>query len=294
MDLRSLRFGVEIETVRRSRSEVAQAISTVVGGGVVGSGARDRYDTQKVLDARGREWMVVRDSSLPDGGAEVVSPVLAYDDIPELQRVVRALRAIGARSSSACGIHIHVDAGAFDGRTLANLAKITFKQEELIIRALGVDAARLARYAQKTRREFITGIEQRKPRTRDEINQIWYGYRNTTPQHYDCTRYHGVNFHSVWYRGTVEFRWFNGTLHAGRVKGYIQFCLALAAKALNAKSAQSKQRTANGRSDRYDFRVFLLGLGLIGDEFKTARKHLMARLEGSAAWKNGRPANEAA
>jgi hypothetical protein len=34
--------------------------------------------------------------------------------------------------------------------------------------------------------------------------------------------------------------------------------------------------------------VFLLKLGLIGDEFKTARLHLMARLEGSAAWKGER------
>jgi len=30
--------------------------------------------------------------------------------------------------------------------------------------------------------------------------------------------------------------------------------------------------------------------GSIGDEFKTARKHLLANLAGSAAWKNGRPA----
>jgi hypothetical protein len=27
------------------------------------------------------------------------------------------------------GIHVHVDATAFDGRTLANLAKIVYKQE---------------------------------------------------------------------------------------------------------------------------------------------------------------------
>ena len=29
-------------------------------------------------------------------------------------------------------------------------------------------------------------------------------------------------------------------------------------------------------------------LGLIGDEFKTARLHLLARLNGSAAWKGER------
>jgi hypothetical protein len=31
-----------------------------------------------------------------------------------------------------------------------------------------------------------------------------------------------------------------------------------------------------------------LSIGLIGDEFKTARFHLLSLLEGSAAWKHGR------
>jgi hypothetical protein len=34
--------------------------------------------------------------------------------------------------------------------------------------------------------------------------------------------------------------------------------------------------------------VFLLGLGLIGPEFKTARHHLLDHLGGSAAWKGER------
>jgi hypothetical protein len=74
-----------------------------------------------------------------------------------------------------------VDATAFDGSTLGNLAKIIYKQEPLILHALGI--------------------------SRDRLNR--------QPQHYDNSRYHGVNLHNVWYRGTVEFRWFEATLHAG-------------------------------------------------------------------------------
>ena len=36
-------------------------------------------------------------------------------------------------------------------------------------------------------------------------------------------------------------------------------------------------------------RVFLLRLGLIGPEFKNTRMHVMKRMPGSSAWKNGRP-----
>lgn len=127
------------------------------------------------------------------------------------------------------------------------------------------------------------------PRTKDQLNRIWYGYHNRQPQHYDNSRYHGVNLHNVWYRGTVEFRWFEATLHAGRIKAYLQFCLAVAAKALNGRAASSRKRDFDPQSAKYDFRVFLLHLGLIGDEFKTARKHLMANMPGDAAFKNGRP-----
>ncbi|MEW5946558.1 MAG: hypothetical protein AB1742_10210, partial [bacterium] len=57
---------------------------------------------------------------------------------------------------------------------------------------------------------------------------------------------------------------------------------------------RAAQQTVNPISSRYDFRVFLLALGLVGDEFKTARHHLLANLDGDSAFKNGRPRTEQA
>ena len=69
-----------------------------------------------------------------------------------------------------------------------------------------------------------------------------------------------------------------------------QLCLAIAAKAKTAACASTKnQRPYNPASAKYDLRVFLLRLGLIGPEFKNTRMHLMKRMPGSSAWKNGRP-----
>ena len=299
MNMRELRFGVEIETVGRTRQTVAEAIRTVIGGAVRHVGYPSSYDPWEVADSRGRVWKVVADASLTSVPghlrAEVVTPILTYADLAELQNVVRAVRKLaGSRCDGCCGCHVHVDASAFDGRTLANLAKIFYKQEELIIRALGVTPERLQRYCRPTRDDFIRAIDRRKPRTREQVNRLWYGYHNTAPTHYDGSRYVLLNLHSTFYRNSVEYRGYPGTLHAGRVKTAIQFSLAIAAKALNARAASSRKRKANGQSDRYDLRVFLLGLGLIGDEFKTCRKHLMANLAGSAAWKNGRPTAPAA
>jgi predicted DNA-binding WGR domain protein len=43
-------------------------------------------------------------------------------------------------------------------------------------------------------------------------------------------------------------------------------------------------------NERFTFRVWLVGLGLKGPEFKTARRHLTANLRGNSAWRHGQPA----
>lgn len=291
--LQELRFGVEVETVKRRRGDVAQAIRSAVGGEVAHVAGSSSYDPWEVRDEQGRSWKVMADASLsnvePELRAEVVTPVLIYEDLTTLQEVVRAIRQCGARVDEKCGMHIHVDASAFDGRTLANLAKIIHKQEELILTALGVSEDRLRRYTKPMSSDFIAKIERSRPRTKEQMNRIWYGYENNRPIHYDHTRYHGVNFHSVWYRGTIEFRWFEATLHAGKVKAGVQLVLAIAAHALNSRGTSSKRRRFNPSSAKYDFRVFLIRLGMNGPEFKTARTHLLSAMPGDAAWKNGRP-----
>lgn len=290
MDLRSLPFGIEIETVGKDRRAVAQAIQSVVGGLMVG----DYLEAPKVQAADGRTWSVMRDGSLPNGGAEVVSPILRYEDIDTLQKVLRAIRRCGAKVNEKCGIHIHVDASGLDGRGLANLTRIVYKQEPLILEALGISPARLSRYTKPIEQALVHRIDAARPTTREQMSGLWYGMHNPHPTRYDLTRYHGLNLHSVWYRGTVEFRWFESTLHAGKVKAYIQLCLALVAKAMAAKTARSERRTLDHASARYDFRVFLLRLGFIGEEFKTARHHLLERMGGDGAFKRGRAARQAA
>lgn len=293
MRLQELRFGTEIETIKRTREQVAWAIQSVVGGEVRHVSSSGSYDPWQVTDQQGRIWNVVADASLTAVPshlrAEVVSPVLGYDDIATLQEVVRAIRRAGATVDDKCGMHIHVDASAFTGKTLANLAKIVHKQEPLILTALGVSEARLQQYTKPMSPEFIARIERSRPKSREQMNRVWYGFHNNHPTHYDNSRYHGVNLHSVWYRGTIEFRWFEATLHAGRVRAAIQFVLAIAAKALNSRGASSRKREFDPTSAKYDFRVFLIHLGLNGEEFKTARKHLLSAMPGDAAFKRGRP-----
>ena len=125
---------------------------------------------------------------------------------------------------------------------------------------------------------FLERINRQKPTTLDGLKRIWYNGSDGSREHYHHSRYHYLNLHSVFQKGTVEFRAFNGDLHAGKIKAYVQFCLAMTAQALNQRSASpTKTQSTN---EKYTFRVWLLRLGMIGDEFKTARKHLLDHLEG--------------
>lgn len=289
--MKTLTFGTELEYTNISREKTAKAIHKVVGGMVRYDGGS--YDTWTVTDTSGREWKAVADGSLGSRAtsAEVVTPILRYDDIETLQAVVRELRAAGAKTPACTSQHVHIGVGDFDARQIANLARIFYKQEQLILKAVGTSTSRLQNYTKPTDREFITRLEATKPTTREALNKAWFGYSNPNPAHYASERYRAINLNNVWRMGTVEFRMFEGTTHAGVARSNIILCLALAAKALTAKCASTKRpREYSETSAKYDFRVLMLRLGMSGNELKNVRMHLMKNLPGNAAWKNGAPA----
>ncbi|MGI6356718.1 MAG: amidoligase family protein [Lentisphaeria bacterium] len=289
--IQNLTFGTELEYTHISRQKAAQAIQSVVGGSIRYEGGA--YDTWAVDAPDGRVWKAVADSSLGDRAttAEVVSPILRYDDMDTLQEIVRALRKAGAETPECTSQHVHIGVGDWTPRQIANLARIYYKQEALIMKAVGTLPTRIARYTKPTDREFIERLEAAKPATKEELNKAWFGYANPHPDHYEMHRYHGMNLNNVWRTGTVELRIYNGVSHAGVAKANILLALALAAKAVTAKCASTKKpREYSETSAKYDVRVLLLNLGMNGPEFKNTRMHLLKNLPGSSAWKNGRPA----
>jgi hypothetical protein len=288
--IKNLTFGTELEYTHLSRERAARAIQSVIGGSIDHAGGS--YDAWTVTAPDGRVWKAVSDGSLGDyrTSAEVVTPILRYEDMDNLQEIVRALRKAGAETPECTSQHVHIGVGDWTPRQIANLARIYYKQEVLIMKAVGTLPNRMAHYTKPTDREFIDRLEATKPTTKDELNKAWFGYANSNPAHYDNHRYRGLNLNNVWRTGTVEFRIYNGVNHAGVVKANILLAMALAAKALTAKCASTKKpREYSETSAKYDFRVLLLHLGMNGAEFKNTRMHLLKNLPGSSAWKNGRP-----
>ena len=294
--MRTQRFGIEIEMTGITREKAAEAIAEYFGTESFYIGTY--YKTYGAKDRQGRTWKATYDSSIiaqkKSGGrtvraadeykCEVVSPILTYEDMADLQEIIRQLRHKGAFVNSQCGIHIHVDAGRYTPQTLRNLVNIIASKEDILYKALRIDPARL-RWCQKTNEKLIEAINRRKPQTMEALKDIWYaGSTRGRDEHYNDTRYHGLNLHSAFTKGTVEFRLFNSTTHAGEIKAYIQFCLAVSHQALTQKKASARKTVTD--NEKYAFRCWMLRLGLSGDEFKTCRLHFLKHLEGNSAWRN--------
>lgn len=290
--MRTQRFGIEIEMTGITRQVAAQTVANYFGTSATHVGGA--YDPYTVRDNQSRQWKIVSDASIAcesrrgrtssgQYSVEFVSPICCYDDIETIQKLIRKLRSAGAKVNDSCGIHIHVDAATHNEKTLRNIVNIMAAKEDLLYKALKVQVER-ERYCKKADLRFLEELNRRQPKSMDQFERIWYNGRSGRHYHYDDTRYHGLNLHSVFSKGTIEFRLFNSTLHAGEVKSYIQLCLAISHQALVQKGA-SRSRTQS-TNEKYTFRTWLLRLGLIGDEFKTARMHLLKNLEGNIAWRD--------
>lgn len=285
VDLRELPFGVEIEFTGMTRERAAQICAAYFESEVEQSGGN-----YSVKDEQNRAWKFVFDSSIRgsrpgrDYKVELVTPICHYEDIPLIQELVRRLRTDSKmKVNDSCGIHIHVDGSRFDARTLRNLVNLVANKEDMIYRALTVADGRAYSYCQKTDPHFLAELNQKKPKTLTELKKIWYQDDWERHGHYHNSRYRCLNLHSFFEKGTVEFRVFNSTTHAGELKTAIQFVLAITAQALSQKSTQLKPTQSD--NEKYTFRTWLLRLGMIGEEFATARKFLLRNLEGNGAWR---------
>ena len=302
-------FGVEVEMTGITRRQAAEALAAYFGTSVHYCGTY--YDAWGVTDPEGKEWKLMSDSSIraerktADGyetvgrgeyQVEMVTPKLTYAELPKLQECVRRVRKAGAKANGSCGIHVHVDASNHNRQSLKNLIGIMYSKEDILFKALQVSESRAERWCKKVREPML---RQARTLSSDEttdltqLEQVWYEGDVADREHYNWTRYHALNLHSVFYRGTVEWRCFNSTLHAGKVAAYVNLCLAISAQAIAQRS--TVMRKTHSENELFTFRVWLVRLGLNGEEFKHTRDHLLAHLEGDRAWRHDKdsyPANQ--
>ena len=299
--LKNQLFGVEVEMTGITREKAARLVAEVLGT-TPSHPESNCYHTRTIADLAARKWKIMRDSSIEairnDGTSEpldeyrveFVTPPLNYSDIELLQNIIRKLRENGAKAHSSCGIHIHVDGANHTAVSLRRLVNFMTARQDLIYEALQI-GDRESNWCHKLNKTLLDAMKKDKNLTKEKAEEIWYSRANDgycggiDHQHYNATRYHGVNLHSFFTKGTVEFRLFNSTLHAGKIKAYIQFCLAVSAWAITSQE-KIVFRSMDGYTPEQKVtimrNILTHRLGLYGNEFKTCRLHLMTPLKKAA------------
>lgn len=215
--IQSQNFGVEIEMTGVSRGTAASVIANYFGvGGIHFTGGT--YQTYEAKDSKGRVWKCMRDGSITPrrrrGGAiveaddtyrcEVVTPILQYEDITDLQEVIRALVKKGAMANSSCGIHVHVDGANHTPESLCRLLNFATGRQDLFYEALQI-GSRADHWCHKINPALFREMKKNGRASRNDAERIWYSVVNdgydggVDSSHYNSTRYHGINLHAYGY-----------------------------------------------------------------------------------------------
>ena len=303
MLLKEQNFGVEVEMTGVTRATAARIVAEYYG--TCSGHAGSYYDVYTATDRKGRTWKAMTDGSIRterkangfrvgagrDYSCELVTPILQYDDIEDLQQIIRNLVKAGAITNSSCGIHVHVDGARHTPQSLTRLLNFAIGRQDLIYEALQI-GERANHWCHKISPALFQAMKNDETKTKASTEQLWYSTANDGysggigHEHYNQTRYHGINLHAFFTKGTVEFRLFNGTLHAGKIKAYVQFCLAMSAWAIEAKEGRMFYKDCSNYTREQKAalmeRVLVNRLGMKGPEFKTARLHLTAAFRPAA------------
>lgn len=271
MELSQQKFGVEIEFTGITYEVALDTLRDALNGEIRNS---------VVYDERRRIWQIDCDGSIQreNGGDqnELVTPILTYEDIPKLQEVVRKLKAAGAVVNKSCGMHVHVESRNHNVDSLKNLFKLFYKHEDMLYTALRVYNRREREYTKKLKNnlnDFVRNIDQF-----NSVSRLADAYSDNAD---DDARYSGMNIERVYDEGindgTIEFRLFNATLHAGRMRRNIVLALAMSAYAIN----ESVRNISNVNTNIENMKNFLNSIGITeeDEEMKHIFKHSISHLE---------------
>lgn len=286
----AMTFGCELEYEGISQATAAKAVAEVTGGTARYEGCH--LSNWVVTMPDGRKWQVVSDGSLSGTSAETVTPILKVADIETLQEVLRACLVVGARVLRACRLRALRLEGDLQGEENvgAKLARVEGRLEEphlggslravapKVVEVEGAVAVRVV----------VVGVRG----VGSEPSRVDLLHRRV------C---HAANLLDEGVVGLLRVPLNPRRLRSRRLEDQLLLLVENPHEVLDLRGrevldahvdvkprAVAHPRALALEGADYDLRVFLLRLGMIGGYYKNPRMHLMKRMPGSAAWKDGR------
>jgi hypothetical protein len=208
----------------------------------------------------------------------------------DVKQALAILKGLGCTPHDACALQYHVDMTnvprAEAVRTMQNLAKLELENENIMYRAAqnGNDHSRGVSnnfsFMQSLANEPVTPLLHAE--TPKQWFDSWYGTlfpgggvddpKEAPPQMdqngdvkgggpYHKSRYFGYNFHSYWYRGTIEMRHPGTTLDGDTAEAHLDAALGLVRAAYDGDSEWKGMHPLGWQRDVSDPKTFQVGNG---------------------------------
>lgn len=163
-------------------------------------------------------WNSVEDGSIDPSGIEYNSPVFSGDCTKHIKEFCSEARRVHDINKS-CGFHLHIESKGFSDEKLTLIYK-NCKNLENWFFSIVSPSRRTSTYCKR-----LSTIE-----TMKRFDDAWYetsDHRTRKGSKYDQTRYYWVNFHSHYYRNTIEIRLHQGTIDHTKIMNWVKIWQAI-------------------------------------------------------------------
>ena len=276
-------FGVEIEFLRPSQTTQEEIANALRGMGVECRVEGYNHTTRT-------HWKIVSDSSVSShrnglyGDNELVSPRLkGQEGLDELEKVCQTLQLLGCEVNRTCGIHIHHDvtnivreSDSVAKKFITNLVLFCAKYENIIYKLVSPSRIDGRGYSIPVRRTFFSRGELSRVFQNDplSVTNVKSGLVNKVVRivndkvmntRLQTNRCCGLNLMNIWSRGSVEFRYHNGSLNFEKIKSWIVVTNAIV-NSVETTNFVKLSNVPNGSSGLASFRGAIGFVGRSGNQ----------------------------
>ena len=217
---------------------------------------------QTLITRAGLNWSVKFDGTR-HVSAEAVSPILTADRLNEGKTVARALLSGGATVNKQTGYHVHLGADEYG---IEGIAKLVWNWN-FIHATIGALVA-----PSRLNNGFCKAVDTSK------LDQWVEHVRNGNISNAEGGRYYSLNLASYSRHRTVEFRLHHGTLNGSKIKGWAEFCSAVARYSVdNEPITDARFQSVDNRLN--NIREFLDLISLTGHLNGNTAEYLKGRAE---------------
>lgn len=187
-----------------------------------GNGSSPQFDFVNVSD----------DGSIaPDDGestAEITTlPASGNILVEQVEALSSDLKANGWKVNKSCGFHVHIDCRKLKEKPVKiSHMLLTYYAFEDILYSMLPKSRWDNTYAKALFTDYK--FEDLLNNKMEKLGRKWYKTTyGTNRDHYDSSRYHDFNVHSLFYRGTLEVRMHSGTIDSEKILNWIYLLLKM-------------------------------------------------------------------